>query len=80
MKKNNKQKQFSFHLDRYFLRNLVIVTAVVLIWRGIWNLIDAYLWPSNELMSNVVSILLGLFLLYLPDTDSDNNNNLDKLV
>jgi len=73
------KKQFSFKLDRYFFKNLLIVTAVVFIWRGIWNLIDIYFLPSNELISNVLTILIGLFLLYLPDSE-DGSHPSDRMT
>jgi hypothetical protein len=52
---------------------LVAVVAVVMMWRGLWGLLDIYLWPQNPKRSNWVSFIAGfiliciiLFLLPLP--------------
>ena len=50
-----------------FLRRLSIAIAVVMIWRGTWDLLDAYLFPENPLLSDLLSIAIGLLILYLPD-------------
>lgn len=42
---------------------IFIGSAVVLFWRGIWGLADEVLFPENYLLSSLVSILLGLFIL-----------------
>lgn len=69
MKKKVKQKLggLSLRWDRGFIRNLIIVIGVVGVWRGIWDLMDSYFFPGNQLLSDILSILLGLALLYLPD-------------
>ncbi len=48
---------------------LLVVASVVMVWRGLWNLMDTYLFPGSPILSNIISIILGLFLLYLPDED-----------
>ncbi|MDA1209178.1 MAG: hypothetical protein O2904_04080 [bacterium] len=73
MAAKKKTSSFSLSLSPTFVQTLVVVIAVVFVWRGIWNLIDIYLFPGNPLLSNVVSILLGIFLLYLP------NGNISEL-
>jgi hypothetical protein len=57
----------SFHLDELFIKNLIIVIGVVAVWRGFWDLLDMYFFPGNPLLSDILSICLGIFLLYLPD-------------
>lgn len=52
-----------------FYVTLINVVGIVLVWRGLWNLIDKYIFPDKPLLSNIVTILVGLFLLYLPDRD-----------
>lgn len=37
--------------------------AIVAFWRGAWNLLDLYLFPNNFLMSQIVSIILGVIIL-----------------
>lgn len=38
--------------------------AIVAFWRGTWGLMDIYLFPDNRLLSFLVSILLGVVILY----------------
>ncbi len=62
----------SLHWDKNFLRNLVVVIGVVFVWRGIWNLMDKYFFPNMPYAwNNIVSSLLGILILYLPDSSTD---------
>jgi len=45
------------------LKALVVGLAVVLFWRGVWGLLDKFLYPDNALLSYTLSTVLGLFLL-----------------
>ncbi|MFH1375504.1 MAG: hypothetical protein ABIH35_02430 [Patescibacteria group bacterium] len=75
MRKKKKQNAgFSLRLSPYFWERLITAIAVVMIWRGLWNLLDAYFFVENPFWSNVFSILIGLLILYLPD------GNIKKLV
>ncbi len=59
------------HKPSYFVRNLSIVIGLVLIWRGIWHLLDiaeATL-GANAAIAAIVGIVLGIALLYVPDHD-----------
>jgi len=40
-------------------------TAVIAFWRGLWNLMDKYLFPGNFLLSQLTSIIGGIFLLFI---------------
>ena len=53
---------------------LILSAGIVLIWRGIWGMLDLYLLPENLVLSYVVSILLGVGILYF------HNHDLDELV
>ena len=57
---------------KYFARNLSIVIGLVMIWRGVWYVLD-YLdlkfLDGNHTLSAVIGILLGLLILYIPDKD-----------
>lgn len=57
----------SLRFDESFLKNLIIVIGVVAVWRGLWDLFDTYFFPENPLLSDMLSVFLGIFLLYLPD-------------
>ena len=46
---------------------MFVAIAIVMFWRGVWSLLDAYLFPDNILVSNLVSILIAFLVLYLDD-------------
>lgn len=55
-----------------FFMSLVTVVSIVLIWRGIWYMIDRLdvaFFQGDHMVSAVVGFLLGLALLYWPDRD-----------
>jgi len=57
---------------RYFSRNIVTVIGLVLIWRGIWYLldfVDLQIFQGQHVFSALGGIILGLLILYLPDKD-----------
>lgn len=47
------------------LNYIVIAVGIVMIWRGIWGLLDTYLTPSNPTLSFIISIIIGLIILLL---------------
>ena len=42
---------------------VVAVVAVVMMWRGLWGLMDIYLWPNNPKRSNWVSFFIGFIII-----------------
>jgi hypothetical protein len=57
---------------RYFAKNLAIIVGIVLIWRGIWYVLDAIdlvLFAGSPIYSALLGIIVGFFILYLPDKD-----------
>lgn len=54
---------YKYHL----LDSIVVVVAIIMLWRGIWGLMDMYLFPGNPLISYSVSVGVGLLLLFLDD-------------
>lgn len=57
---------------RYFAKNLFVVFGLVLIWRGIWHLLDEFdlqFFAGEHLFTSVAGIIIGLAILYLPDKD-----------
>lgn len=57
-------------LISYFAKNLLSVIGIVLIWRGVWYLLDAvdlWLFGGSRMITAVGGIVLGLILLYLPN-------------
>lgn len=60
------------NLPLYFIKNLNIAIGLVLIWRGIWYVLDAFdilFFQGHHLWTALGGIVLGLALLYLPDKD-----------
>lgn len=62
-----KDVKFSLRLSPKFFPTLLKAVAVVMVWRGVWDLLDMYFLPGNPILSNVICIVIGVFLLYLPD-------------
>lgn len=57
---------------RYVLENVSIVVGLVLIWRGIWYVLDGvdeWLFGGSHTWTAVLGIVVGLVVLYLPDKD-----------
>jgi hypothetical protein len=42
---------------------LIAVVAVVAMWRGLWGLMDIYLWPNNPKRSNWASFIIGFIII-----------------
>lgn len=61
------QRPYMYFLDAWFSQ-YVIISCNVFIWRGFWNIYDAFIYPENILFSNWVSAIcgyIGMFLLLL---------------
>ncbi len=57
---------------RYLTKNLATVIGLVLVWRGIWHLLDGvdkFFFAGSHFWTAVPGIILGLIILYLPDKD-----------
>ena len=57
---------------RYFTKNISIVIGLVLIWRGIWYVLDGldnWFFGGSHFWTAVVGIIVGLLILYIPDKD-----------
>ncbi|PIO08756.1 hypothetical protein COU59_00260 [Candidatus Pacearchaeota archaeon CG10_big_fil_rev_8_21_14_0_10_34_12] len=57
-------REKSSHIKKVFF-TIMIAFAIVSFWRGTWGLMDLYLFPDNLIMSFSISIILGIFILYL---------------
>lgn len=56
----------------YLIKSFSIVLGLVLIWRGIWyllDLLDLYFFAGTHLYSAIAGIIIGFLLLFLPDHD-----------
>jgi hypothetical protein len=57
---------------KYFASNLGLAFGLVLIWRGMWlliDLMDKYWFANNTVYTAVGGIVIGLLILYIPDKD-----------
>ena len=56
----------------YFARNLSIVIGLVLVWRGIWYVLDGldvWIFGGSHTWTALGGIVAGVLVLYLPDKD-----------
>ncbi|MGR9088016.1 MAG: hypothetical protein ACU841_13200 [Gammaproteobacteria bacterium] len=54
------------------LNAIVIVIGIIMLWRGTWGLLDTYLFPGSPTLSYIVSIALGILVLYLDNFRVEN--------
>lgn len=65
-----RNERLIFHDFKYLEKNnqvifsLIIITGVIFVWRGLWNMVDVYWFPSYSLFSNITGIIFGMVLLY----------------
>ncbi|MBI2641858.1 hypothetical protein HYW87_04715 [Candidatus Roizmanbacteria bacterium] len=56
----------------HLAKNISIVIGLVLIWRGIWYVLDAldkWFFGGSHFWTALLGIIVGLVILYLPDHD-----------
>ena len=51
------------HIKKVFY-TLLIAFAIIMFWRGVWGLMDKLLFPNNHVLSYVISLILGIVILY----------------
>lgn len=42
---------------------VIIALSVIAFWRGVWGLMDLYIFPQNYLLSLIIPMVLGLMIL-----------------
>ena len=57
----NKLKKLEKH--HQFIYSIIIVMAIVGIWRGAWMLLDMYLFPKSGIISATISLIIGVLIL-----------------
>lgn len=57
----SKISTLKLHEQSFFA--LMIVVGVVAVWRGLWGLMDLYLFPNEPTSSFCISILIGVAIL-----------------
>jgi len=66
------KKRTKIQTVRYFAKNIFVVIGLVLIWRGIWYLIDEVdllFFDGVHIYTAIAGIIIGLSILYIPDGD-----------
>lgn len=61
-------------LVKYFTSNISIVLGVVLIWRGIWYVLDEMdkvLFGGSHAWTALLGVIIGIVIIYLPDKNLD---------
>lgn len=61
MPKDNLKRKRSMKKVFY---TLLLAFAIVSFWRGAWGLMDLYLLPNNPFASFMVSLAIGIVILY----------------
>jgi len=51
---------------------IVIILAIIMLWRGVWGLLDTYFFPGSPTFSHFTCIVLGAVVLYLDNFRLDN--------
>lgn len=46
---------------------VVVICAIIMLWRGVWELLNLYFFPGSPTFSNLLSIALGALILHLDD-------------
>jgi hypothetical protein len=46
---------------------LIVVFGIIMVWRGVWALLDIHLFPNHPTFSALISIGLGALVLHLDD-------------
>jgi hypothetical protein len=57
---------------QYLAQNISVIVGVVLVWRGIWYVLDELdrlIFGGSHIWTAFGGILIGLIVLYLPDKD-----------
>ena len=60
-------------------KDVSIAVGIIVIWRGVWvilDLFDVWLFGGSHVVTAVLGIIFGIFILYLPD---HNLKSLERL-
>lgn len=57
-------------------RNFSVAAAIIMIWRGIWyvlDIVDVWFFGGSHVWTAIAGVIIGIVILYIPD------HNLDEL-
>ncbi len=55
-------------------KDFTIAVGIIIIWRGVWVLLDRFdywIFGDSHIVTAVLGIILGVIILYLPDHNLD---------
>lgn len=55
-----KKKHKVFHI-------IIVSFAIVMLWRGVWGLLDYYFFNNSPVLSYILSVLIAFVVLYFDD-------------
>lgn len=61
--------------------NLLIIykaVSMIMVWVGVWGLIDLYVFPKHPTIRYVLVVSLGIFFLYIDDGSIDELANVNQ--
>ena len=56
----------------YLAKNIFIAIGLVLVWRGIWYILDgldSLFFGGSHMWTAFIGVVIGLMVLYFPDND-----------
>ncbi len=60
------------NIIHYMAKNIITVIALVMVWRGVWYVLDGFdywLFGEYNAWTGLLGILIGILVLYIPDKD-----------
>lgn len=57
---------------KYLAKNIFIVFGLVMVWRGVWYIldgIDKIFFGGGHIWTAIGGVIVGLIILYIPDKD-----------
>lgn len=55
-----------------YANTVVVILAIIMLWRGVWGLLDEFLFPGSPVLSYLASFGLGILILYLDGFSLDD--------
>lgn len=57
------RRLFRAKRERTFWQAIAIDVSAILLWRGLWGMMDLYIFPDHQEMSFIFSAAIGLVML-----------------
>lgn len=61
-----------FKKERPYVNAIILILAIIMLWRGVWGMLDVFLFPGSPLLSYLASFALGAVILYLDGFSLDD--------